>query len=444
MSDATRADGSSPGTMSNFNSHATHSPSMGFWRCWALTVGVMIGSGIFLLPAVLAPYGSISLLGWLVTSLGAIGIALVLARLAAKTDNSIGGPYAYTRDAFGSLTGFLIAWGYWVSVTLAITAVAIALAGYIGALIPALSGKFSQNLVALSGIWFFTFINIKGVSEAASVQLLLALLKIIPLLVIIALGLYAGSLDILPAFNPKGESVGGAIASTALLTMWAFIGVEAAVIPAGDVVDPKRTIARAVVWGTITVACLYVLVTLSIMSLVPNEELSNSAAPFVLAAKLLGPWGALFIGIGAILATAGSLNGDILVAGQMPMAVALNGLAPKRFAKKNTGHAPVFSLVVSSVCSSLLLGFNFSEDLVSVFTFLISISTLCVLAPYGVSALAELKHSYASARGWAIIACLTVIYTVIAASGSGLLVLIWGTILMAAGLPLYWIFNRDQ
>jgi len=424
---------------------STHtSATMGFWRCWALTVGVMIGSGIFLLPAVLAPYGSISLLGWLATSLGAIGIALILGRLANNTENATGGPYAYTRDAFGNLTGFLIAWGYWISVTLAITAVAIALAGYVGALIPILSGKFAQNLVALCSIWILTAINVKGVSEAASVQLVLTILKIIPLVVIIALGFYAGTLDSMPPFNPKEGSAISAIAATALLTMWAFIGVEAAVIPAGNVVNPKQTIPRAVVWGTVTVASLYILVTLAIMMLVPHEVLATSQAPFVEAARLLGPWGALFIGVGAIIATAGSLNGDILVAGQMPMAVALDGLAPKSFAKTNKGNSPALSLVVSSVISSLLLLFNLNDDLVSVFTFLISISTLCVLAPYGVSALAELKHSWLSARGWAIIACLTAIYTIIAASGSGLEVLLWGAALMTAGLPLFWLLKRNN
>lgn len=418
--------------------------AMGFWRCWAMAVGVMIGSGIFLLPAVLAPFGSISLIGWLITSLGAIGIALVLGRLANRTDNGVGGPYAYTRDAFGDLTGFLIAWGYWVSVTLAITAVAIALAGYVGALIPELSSKLAQNIMALCCIWLLTAINIKGVSEAASVQLVLTLLKIVPLVVIIALGFYAGSLDSLPEFNPSGQSMSSAITATALLTMWAFIGVEAAVIPAGDVINPKRTIPRAVTWAAITVASLYILVTLAVMMLVPADVLATSEAPFVDAAKSLGPWGALFIGIGAIIATAGSLNGDILVAGQMPMAAALDGLAPKRFARTNKGHAPTFSLVISSVVGSLLLVFNVSDDLVSVFTFLISISTLCVLAPYGVSALAELKHSWTSARGWATVACLTIIYTVIAASGSGLKVLLWGAVLMVAGLPLYWLFKRNS
>jgi len=209
------------------------------------------------------------------------------------------------------------------------------------------------------------------------------------------------------------------------------------VIPAGDVVDAKRTIPRAVISGAMTVTAVYILVTFAVMRLVPTETLAASEAPFIDAAQKLGPWGASFMAIGALVATAGSLNGNILVAGQMPMAAALDGLAPKILAKRNAGHAPVFSLVLSSIIASILLGFNLSDNLIDTFTFLISISTLCVLAPYGVSALAELKHSWTQAKGWAFIALLTIIYTVIAASGSGLKVLIWGAVLMGAGLPIF-------
>ncbi len=416
--------------------------AMGFWRCWAMAVGVMIGSGIFLLPAVLAPFGSISLLGWLATSLAVICLALILGRLANRTPE-IGGPYAYARKAFGDLAGFLIAWGYWLSVVFAITAVALAFAGYLGALIPAVgASRLLQAGVAVTVIWTLTAVNIRGMAEASSVQLLLTLLKLVPLIVIIGLGVFAGSVETLPPFNMKQIPVGDAIAATALLTMWAFIGVEAAVIPASDVVDAKRTIPRAVVSAAVTVGVLYILVTLAVMMLVPFETLAVSQAPFVEAAQIMGPWAAGFVGFGALISTAGSLNGNILVSGQMPMAVALDGLAPKAFAGRNAGHAPVFSLLVSSSLATLFLGFSFSDNFIGAFTFLISISTLCVLTPYGISALAELVHSWKSARGWALIALLTIAYTILAASGSGLAILLWGVLLFLIGIPLFLLGKR--
>ncbi|MGB5738591.1 MAG: amino acid permease, partial [Woeseia sp.] len=158
----------------------SQAPVMGFWKCWSMSVGVMIGSGIFLLPAVLAPFGSISFFGWLFTSLGAIMVALVLGRLASRTTRS-GGFYIYTREAFGDLAGFAVGWSYWLSLVFAIAAISVAFAGYAGAVIPALgASKMIQALVAAGIIWVLTAVNLKGVAEAASVQLVMTVLKIIP------------------------------------------------------------------------------------------------------------------------------------------------------------------------------------------------------------------------------------------------------------------------
>ena len=416
----------------------------GFWKCWSLSVGVMIGSGVFLLPAVLAPYGSISFLGWLVTSAGAILIALVLGRLAGRTDRS-GGFYVYTREAFGDLVGFIVGWSYWLSIIFAIAAISVAFAGYAGAVIPALGANaVTQALVAASIIWILTGVNIKGVSEAASVQLVMTLLKIVPLLVIIALGVVAGTPDNIPAFNPQKLPVGNALATTALLTMWAFIGIEAGVVPAADVIDAKRTIPRAIVAGTLSVAALYIAATAAVMMLVPVETLAQSEAPFADAARALGPFGGPMIAIGALVSTAGSLNGNILLGGQMPMAVARDGFAPKALAKKNAGHAPITALIMSSTIATILLIFNYSGGLVAAFTFLISMSTLATLMPYAVSALAELRHSIRAARAWAVIAIIALAYAIVAMAGAGLKSLLYGVILLAAGLPVFYWSTRKK
>ncbi|MGB5245945.1 MAG: amino acid permease, partial [Woeseia sp.] len=293
----------------------SHAPVMGFWKCWSMSVGVMIGSGIFLLPAVLAPFGSISFFGWLFTSLGAIMVALVLARLASRTTRS-GGFYIYTREAFGDLAGFAVGWSYWLSLVFAIAAISVAFAGYAGAVIPALgASKMIQALVAAGIIWVLTAVNLKGVAEAASVQLVMTVLKIIPLLVIIVLGLFVGSTDNIPPLNPQQLPLTQALATTGLLTMWAFVGLEAGVIPAGEVKDAKRTIPRAVIVATLSVTALYIGATAAVMMLVPVEVLAQSEAPFADAALALGSFGGPLIAIGALVSTAGGLNGNILLSG---------------------------------------------------------------------------------------------------------------------------------
>ncbi|MFB0996131.1 MAG: amino acid permease [Porticoccaceae bacterium] len=422
---------------------STTTKKMGFWQCWGMSVGVMIGSGIFLLPTVLAPYGWISLLGWLLTCSGTIVLSLVLARLAGTTDHA-GGPYAYVKESFGDLAGFLIGWGYWVGVVFGVTAIAVGFAGYMGSVFPIFAANsLTQALVAAAGIGVLTWVNVKGVSEAATVQLVMTILKIIPLIVIIGLGIIYGDIDNFPAFNPQGLPVTEALASTALLTMWAFIGIEAAVIATDDVESPKKTIPIAVVSAAITVSCLYVGASIAIMFLVPSDVLALSESPFVDAASHMGTGGALLIGIGALISTAGALNGNIFVMGQMAMAVAADGLAPAVIAKKNRGGAPAGVLIVSSVFSTALLVLNFTEGLVGAFSFLISMSTLSILAPYGLSAVAEFKRSWLSAKGWAGVALLSVIYTLIAAAGSGWHVFFLGLGLFLLGIPLYKLFHPD-
>lgn len=417
---------------------------MGFWQCWGMSVGVMIGSGIFLLPTVLAPYGWISLLGWLLTCSGTIVLALVLARLAGTTDHA-GGPYAYVRETFGDLVGFLIGWGYWVGVVFGVTAIAVGFAGYMGSIFPIFAANsLTQALVAAMGIGVLTWVNIKGISEAATVQLVLTILKIVPLIVIIGLGIAYGDIDNFPSFNPQQLSMTEALASTALLTMWAFIGIEAAVIPTGDVENPKKTVPIAVVSAALSVSFLYVGASIAIMFLVPSEVLAASESPFVDAASHMGPGGALLMGVGALISTAGALNGNIFVMGQMPMLVAADGLAPSVIAKKNKGGAPMVALMASSVFSAALLVLNFTDGLVGAFSFLISMSTLSILAPYGLSAMAEFKRSWHSAKGWAGVALLSVIYTLIAAAGSGWYVFFLGVGLFLLGILLFKFFHLTR
>lgn len=404
----------------------------------------MIGSGVFLLPAVLAPYGSVSFLGWLFTSAGAITIALVLGRLASHTTQS-GGFYVYTREAFGELAGFIVGWSYWLSIVFAAAAISSAFAGYAGAVIPELgASKSVQALVAVAIIWIVTGINIKGVSEAASVQLVMTLLKIIPLLVIIALGFVVGSTENIPPLNPQELPFTQALATTGLLTMWAFIGLEAGVIPAGEVKDAKRTIPRAVVIATLSVAALYIGATAAVMMLVPVDVLAQSEAPFADAARALGKFGGPMIAFGALVSTAGSLNGNIFLSGQMPAAVATDGLAPKALAKKNAGHAPTRALLTSSSVATVLLLFNYSDGLVAAFTFLISMSTLAVLMPYALSALAALKESKRQAAPWTIIAIIALVYSLIAMAGAGVNTLLSGLLLIVAGLPVFYWSRRKQ
>ncbi len=417
---------------------------IGFWKCWAMSAGVMIGSGVFLLPAVLAPYGSISFLGWLLTSMGAIVIALTLGRLAGRTSES-GGFYVYVRDAFGELAGFAVGWSYWLSIVFAIAAISVAFAGYLGALIPQLAGNnLLQGVVAAVMIWLITGINIRGVAEAAVTQLIMTVLKIIPLLMIVGLGLAVGDASNIPEFNPQGIPAYKALAASALLTMWAFVGIEAGVVAAEDVRDASRTIPRAVITATLSVAVLYIAATAAVMLLVPPAQLAVSEAPFSAAATQFGAWGPPMIAIGALISTAGSLNGNIFLGGQMAMAAARDGAAPSGLSFRNAGGAPSRALLMSSGFATALIVLNYADGLVAAFTFLIAMSTLATLLPYALSALAELRFSIGKAKPWAMIAIIALAYSLIAMAGAGLTTLFWGAVLIVAGLPVFYFSKRGN
>ena len=384
---------------------------LGFWTCWSLVVGCMIGSGIFLVPTQLAPYGLLSFGGWIIAGVGSIALALVFGRLAARTQCN-GGPYAYARQSFGDFTGFLMGWAYWLSFVIGVPTVAIAFVGYLGVFIPALNGNPAAELsAAIALIAVFTFINIRGLKEKSAAQITLTLLKIVPIV--------------------------------ALIALWPFTGFEVVTLPATNVKNCERTIPQALTSGMLTVVVLYLCASAALMLLLPPTQLAHSTAPFAEAARAFGPWGPNVIAAGALVATAGTINGLIFTCGQMPMAIAADGLAPRWLARMTKHGTPHLALMLSSALGVAMLALNYARGFLDAFEFLLKMATSLGLIYYVVVAFAEFRHSAKSARAWASIAVIGIAYSVFAAFGSGLEVLLWGLALMAAGVPLYFFFKRN-
>ena len=174
------------------------------------------------------------------------------------------------------------------------------------------------------------------------------------------------------------------------------------------------------------------------MLLVPANTLQQSSAPLADAARALGAWGPAFVAVGALVATAGALNGVIFICGQLPMAVAIDRLAPAAFARVNAGGAPVVSLLVSSALGTVLLAANYTRGAIAAFTFLLTMATITSLAPLLVSAIAEIRHSWRNARAWATIAALAGAFCLFAIVGSGVEAIAWGIVLLIVGLPAYY------
>ncbi|WP_214321699.1 amino acid permease [Nonomuraea sediminis] len=427
---------------------------LGPWMATALVVGNMIGSGVFLLPASLAAFGSASLVAWALTATGALLLALVFARLGRAYPRT-GGPYAYARQAFGDFIGFQTAWGYWIAVWVGNAAIAVAFVSYLGYFWPSVSGTaLTASGLALAAIWLLTAVNVRGVRQGGWVQVITTVAKLLPLVgLAVAAPFFIDATDFTP-FNPSGQGTFGAVSAAAALTLWAFIGIESATVPAEDVDDPERTIPRATIIGTVVTATVYVLGTVAVFASVPRDVLGKSTAPFADAAEaMFGHWAGVLVAIGAILSAFGALNGWIMLQGQVALAAARDGLFPRVFAKLSRWGTPAVGLVVSSVLVTALMVLNYNAGLVEQFNFVILLATLTTLIPYAYSAAAQLMLALTDSERFSgkrlatslTIAGLAFAYALWTIAGSGYEVVYKGTLLMLAGVPVYvWLKYRDR
>ena len=253
--------------------------SMGLWMATALVVGNMVGSGVFLLPAAMAgEAGPVSILAWVFTGLGAMLLALVFA-LLGRAYPKTGGPYVYARKAFGDFIGFQTAWSYWINAWVGNAAIAIAFAGYLAVFWGDATKNWIAVLVAISLVWILTVANILGAREAGAIQVVTTILKFVPLLVIGVVGLFFMDTGNFEPFTLSSGFDWG-VSAAALLTLWAFIGLESATVPAEEVKDPERTIPRATIVGTAAASLLYLIATLALFGMIASSALAESSSPF--------------------------------------------------------------------------------------------------------------------------------------------------------------------
>lgn len=405
----------------------------------SLVVGNMIGSGIFLLPATLAFYGGISIVGWVVSAFGALLLAKVFAELSKSSQKS-GGPYIYAREGFGEFSGFLVAWGYWISICATNAAIAIAMLGYLAVFFPILSeSKELSVAVGLSTIWFLTWVNTRGIKAAAQLQIITTILKVIPLILVSVVGFFYIDWNNFLPFNISGKSDFQAILETGTLTFFAFLGLESATIPAEDVKDAKKTISTSTLRGTWIAIAIYILGSLVLIGIMPPETLQNSEAPFADAATLI--WGGnarYWVALGAVISTFGALNGWLLMQGQIPMSAARDKVFPSIFGRLNTHLSPALGICISSVIVSIMMVLNFSKGLVKAFEFIILLSTLTVLVPYLFSSATHILIAHQKGEKWFwVTGMLAFAFSMWAVVGSGSEVVLWGFVMLMLGLPIY-------
>lgn len=418
----------------------------------AIVVGSIIGTGVFGLPVALAGFGPISLVAFLLVTVGALALAVVFGWLTKRVPGS-GGPYLYAREAFGEFAGFLNAWSYWLTAWAGNAAIAVALTGYVEVFINVEHNVVWSIVIASACLWIPVIINLFGLQSMGGAQIIFTILKIVPLAIIAIMGLLLLNPENLTPFNTSGSDTWTALAGAGAIALFAYLGVENASVVAGRVRDPEKNVPRATLYGTIISGLVYILGTLAVFGTVSNAELRKSTAPFSDAADAIfsGTWAGQVIAIAAIVSGLGCLVGWTFIVGEMPYAAAKDRIFPRVFAKE-VKEMPIVGILVSTGLATLLtlLAYTSFEQ---VFTMVVLLTVFTAVVPYLFSASAQVYWLVSRTRptSWPhftrdlIVSLLALVFTFWALIGTGAEATFYGAIAFMLGVPLYiWMKSSNR
>lgn len=413
----------------------------GFWTATALVVGGMIGSGIFLLPAQLAPLGWTGVAAWVVAIAGTLVTAWVMTRLTAAMPHATG-MVAICGEALGALPGVLIGWSYWVGVWCANAIIAITAIRYLAVFVPAVAATpLALATTSTAAIWLLTLLNIGGARVAGQFQVLTTALKLLPLLAVVAilLGLVlAGGKQF--GASPHAPFAASGLTPALTLAFFALVGFEAASVAAERVRDPARNVVRATLAGLMLTGLLYLVVSSGIVFALPQATVASAPAPMSLfVATFWGKTAGLAVAAFTVIAAIGCLNGWVLVQGEVPLGMARAGLLPRWVGRTSARDVPVAMLLLSSTLASILVMSNATRTAAGLLDFMLRLATAATLWLYIGACLSALRLNIvrpAAAVGLA--------FTLWALWGAGLEAAGYGLLLMLTAIPLYFLRPRKD
>jgi arginine:ornithine antiporter / lysine permease len=450
---------------------------LGFWVLTALVVGNMVGSGIFMLPRSLSesasPAGVIA--AWLVTGLGVLMTALVFGNLAVRKPKLQGGPQIYAKDLFkqgshaSTLSGFMSTWGYWIGNLAGNVAMITTFAGYLSTFFPILTsqadwftiGNFTLKvgngltfIVCSVLLWGTHTIILRGMESAGKLNFLATAAKVAGFILFIIVGLFAfEKSNMLPFMAERLDDAGHSISmmkqinNAAVNTLWAFIGVESAVVFASRA-RKQTDVKRATILGLFIALGIYVGISTLVMGMLDQNTLIHSDKPLIDAiSTVLGPIGGKVLAAVGLISLFGSTIGWLMLSAEVPYQAAKQGLFLPAFLKENKKGIPVFSMIVSNGLGQLFIFSTISKSISGAFDFVIVIATLSYLVPYFISSVYQLKlvvtgDTYNGDKSRitdGIIALLSTIYSVwvIIAGTADMKTFMYGMILLASGILFY-------
>ncbi|HEX8937088.1 MAG TPA: amino acid permease [Sphingomicrobium sp.] len=405
---------------------------LGRWMSAAMVVGTMIGSGIYLLPTTLAPYGYNLVIAFVLAGFGTMCLAFALARLAASMP---GGPFVYVTQAFGETAAFVTLWSYVISQITGVAGVAVAVAGALGHVFPAVGAGPGLIAVALGSILVLTVVNLGGARSAGIVQVIATLIKIVPLLAVVVLVIVRlGSGQPLERLEPTPLGIAPITIAGALM-LFSLTGFEAAAVTANVTRDSTSTVPMATIAGTGFTAIIYLLSTVAALMLLPSALAAKSGAPFADAiAPILGPVAGALVAIIAAVSAFGTANALLLFAAEISRTLAIAGDLPRIFRRTNSVGAPAGAVLICAGIAALLVLASSSKDFVRLYVFITLVSTVAALVLYTACAGAALKLRVTG--GWPIVAVIALLYSAAMFIGAGWKATLWGFALAIAGIPV--------
>ncbi|MGU3349744.1 MULTISPECIES: arginine-ornithine antiporter [Pseudomonas] len=420
----------------------------------ALVVGSMIGGGIFSLPQNMAASADVGavLIGWAITAVGMLTLAFVFQTLANRKPDLDGGVYAYAKAGFGDYMGFSSAWGYWISAWLGNVGYFVLLFSTLGYFFPVFGeGNTVAAVIGASVLlWAVHFLVLRGIKEAAFINLVTTVAKVVPLLLFVLIAVFAFKLDIFTADiwglkNPDLGSVMNQVRNMMLVTVWVFIGIEGASIFSARA-EKRSDVGKATVIGFITVLLFLVLVNVLSLGIMTQPELAKLQNPSMAAVleHVVGHWGAVLISVGLIISLLGALLSWVLLCAEIMFAAAKDHTMPEFLRKENANHVPVNALWLTNAMVQIFLIITLFSA--STYLSLIYLATSMILVPYLWSAayallIAVRGETYegfaAERRKDLIIGGIALIYAVWLLYAGGVKYLLLSALLYAPGAILF-------
>lgn len=433
---------------------------LGLFKLTCFAIGTTLASGVFSMFSDMAKNGAGTLavlIGWTITGIGMFCLAMCFNRLSLVRPHLKSGIFAYAHEGFGEYIGFNSAWGYWISTILSQVSFATLLFAALGQFFP-LFGD-GNNIASIIGasvvIWGFTLLVMGGVQEAVTVNTVIVLAKIVPILAFIIFAIFLGAFDLDIFLNnfrgqDTGLSLGRQILDTTYTTVWIFTGIEGAVVISGRA-KSTAVAGRATALSFLTLLILYVLISILSMGIMPRTELAelNNPAMAGLLASIVGPWGATLINVGVIVSIAGAMFSYTLVCADSAYAPALAGCFPKFLRMENKAGAPVGALILTAAVIQILLIVVYFQS--STYQTLYTLATSAIMIPFVLSALYCLKTTIDDARlgvnqvdtGAWIIAIVGTLYGFYMLFATGISNVIISAICFAPGF-LFFAWSRRQ